>query len=122
MRRRHVPSATKAIAELHRVLRPGGVAVVAVPDARRHAATQEATPGMSDAQRLERFGQVDHVRRFGRDFEALLAAPGFRVQRIQIGEWYKARPESRLFANHEYKRSNRFFYEELVFMAWKTAG
>ena len=116
----HVPNATRAISEIYRTLRPGGLAIVAVPDARSNATTQEGTVQMTETKRLELFGQVDHLRRFGRDFKRILAAPGFRpVQPVSIGKWYAKRPESRLFRNHEYDRTQRHYYDELVFFAHK---
>ena len=114
----HVSDAGVAIRELHRVLRPdGGLAVVAVPDARSRAHTAEATPGMSAAERLARFGQADHFRRFGRDFEKVLARPGFDVERIVIGDWYQQRSAYSRFANLEYEPANRRLFNEVVFMA-----
>ncbi len=68
----HVPHMHAALSELFRVLRPGGLAVLAVPDARKNPTTQEADESMSAEERLKRFGQVDHFRRVGRDFEQVI--------------------------------------------------
>ena len=114
----HVPNVSRALAELFRVMKPGAVAIIAVPDGRQHATTREDTGGnMTAAERLEAFGQVDHVRRFGRDVDQILAAPGFAVKRIEIGKWYASRPEAHrpyAFRNEEYDPANEFYYTEAV--------
>ena len=115
----HVPSLRDSLAELFRVLRPGGLAVVAVPDARDLAITHEANGSTTPDEREKYFGQVDHYRRVGRDFPQVLRGFGFDVERIEIGEWYARRPESRLFGNEEYDINQPFYYRELVFMATK---
>lgn len=129
----HVPHMHAALSELFRVLRPGGLAVLAVPDARKNPTTQEADESMSAGERLKRFGQVDHFRRVGRDFEQILESHGFAVERIEIGAWYeKHQPQiSGRFSNEEYdsrgtnrrgtselaRASHDFYYRELMFMA-----
>ena len=63
----HVPDDQQAMRELHRVLRPGGWAVLQVPIVRD---TTEEDPTVTDpTERERRFGQADHVRVYGRDGE-----------------------------------------------------
>lgn len=76
----HVPDDRQALAELHRVLRPGGWAVVQVPI--RGDATDEDPTVTNAAERERRFGQADHVRQYGRDYEARLRAAGFAVDTL----------------------------------------
>ena len=74
----HVPDDRKAMSELHRVLRPGGWAVVMVPDVEEETTFEDPT-AVTPEQRLELFGQDDHVRRYGRDYVQRLERAGFRV-------------------------------------------
>ena len=117
----HVRNASRAMFEIRRVLRTSGLAILAVPDARANAITIEGNASMSASERLEVFGQVDHFRRFGRDFKVKLQTTGFEsVQQIAIGEWYKNRPESKQFKNYEYNQTfeDGFFYNEPLFFAF----
>lgn len=80
----HVPEDQKAMRELHRVLASGGWAVLQVP------ITVEETfedPSVTDPKERERlFGQRDHVRRYGPDFEIRLAEAGFEVRTYKAAE------------------------------------
>ena len=63
----HVDDDVKALTEIHRVLKPGGYAILQTPYcAMLHHTWQD--PGIdTDAARVEAYGQADHVRLFGRD-------------------------------------------------------
>lgn len=75
----HIPDDRAAIREAHRVLRPGGTAVLTVPQFDRDEPTLE-DPAIATPEDRDRFyGQADHVRNYGRDFGARLEAAGFRV-------------------------------------------
>lgn len=80
----HVPDDAAAMRELARVLGPTGVAFVQVPF-RAGAATDE-DPGADADERLRRFGQADHVRWYGDDFEDRLRAAGLEVCRVTPGD------------------------------------
>lgn len=74
----HLPQDAPAIAEIHRVLRPGGTAVLQVPI--------DWT-----AERTREFGAPDprdcgHVRQYGRDFAEKIAAPGLSVRHVSVSE------------------------------------
>src|SRR5262249_39677760 len=74
----HVGDDRAAMRELYRVLRPGGLALLAVPPIRTERTCED--PGVSDpAERRRRFGHPDHVRRYGRDYPERLRFAGFRV-------------------------------------------
>lgn len=76
----HVPDDAKAIAELYRVLAPGGAAILMVPILLGRDATDE-DPAVDDVnERWRRFGQDDHVRMYAReDYLARLRRGGFEV-------------------------------------------
>jgi SAM-dependent methyltransferase len=69
----------KALAELYRVLRPGGLAILAVPIIEGWDTTYE-DPSITTARgRRINFGQDDHVRVYGRDFRDRVRAAGFTL-------------------------------------------
>ncbi len=73
----HVLDDRTAIAELYRLLKPGGWGSIQVP--MRGDVTHE-DPGVTDPQeRRRRYGQDDHVRQYGSDFMDRLRDAGFEV-------------------------------------------
>jgi SAM-dependent methyltransferase len=67
--------------EIHRVLRPGGFAVLQVPLALDLPETLEDTSVVTEPARKREYGQKDHVRLYGQDYFDRLAGAGFRVVR-----------------------------------------
>jgi len=76
----HVADARRALAELHRVLRPGGWAILQSPVDAQRATTFEDPRVTGAAERERVFGQRDHARIFGRDYPLWLARAGFEVR------------------------------------------
>ena len=74
----HVPNDRDAMGELHRVLTPGGLALVLVPY-RPEVTTYEDPSIVSPLGRMVAFGQQDHVRIYGSDLPERLAEAGFVV-------------------------------------------
>lgn len=78
----HVPDDATAMRELRRILAPGGRAILQVPLELGRDVTDE-DPSLGPQQRLERFGQEDHVRIYGiADFGRRLRAAGFTVDAV----------------------------------------
>lgn len=73
----HVPQDSQAMTELHRVLQPGGWAVLQVPI--RRLLTHEDPSLGTPEERQKAFGQHDHVRIYGRDYRNRLEGAGFSV-------------------------------------------
>jgi len=73
----HVDDDLKAMSEIRRVLSPGGLAILQTPySASLHHTFSD--PGVTKPeQRLQLFGQEDHVRLFGRDIFERFATAGF---------------------------------------------
>jgi SAM-dependent methyltransferase len=75
----HIPDDTKAMQELYRVLKPGGMAILQIPlDDNREVTFADDTI-TDQKQRAEIFGQYDHVRIYGRDYYNKLRSIGFTV-------------------------------------------
>jgi len=78
----HIPDDRAAMAELARVLRPGGQAIVMVPMDMSRPATVE-DPGMaSPADRLAAFGHPFHWRIYGADIVDRLADAGLAARPV----------------------------------------
>lgn len=76
----HVADDSVAMAEVHRILKPAGWAMLQVPIALALDRTIEDPTATTDQQRIERFGQEDHVRLYSRhDYVERLKAAGFAV-------------------------------------------
>jgi SAM-dependent methyltransferase len=77
----HVADDTKALSELHRVLRPGGLAILQTPYSSVLDHSLSDLGVTTEEARLQLFGQEDHVRLYGRGVFASFAAAGF-VSRV----------------------------------------
>lgn len=75
----HIVEDDRAIAELHRVLRPGGTALVTVPVRPDGLPTLEEDWINTDELRHLHYGAVHHVRAYGMDVAEQFAAAGFAV-------------------------------------------
>jgi len=75
----HVPEDRSAMAELHRVLRPGGWALVLVPLDLAREETYEDFSVTAPEDRVREFGQDDHVRMYALDIVQRLEGAGFDV-------------------------------------------
>jgi SAM-dependent methyltransferase len=73
----HVNDDRRAMREFRRVLRPDGWAILLVPITAER--TVEDATVTDPAERLRRFGQHDHVRRYGPDYVDRLREAGFTV-------------------------------------------
>ena len=76
----HIPDDRAAMVEMARVLSPRGTALIGVPF-RRGVPTEEDLEAGPE-ERAVRFGQDDHVRTYGEDFDARLADAGLDTQRV----------------------------------------
>ncbi|MEP0264935.1 methyltransferase domain-containing protein [Dokdonia sp.] len=78
----HIPDDTKAMQELYRVLKPGGMAILQIPQELDRATTFEDDTITDRAERAKIFGQYDHVRVYGRDYFDKLRSIGFTVDEV----------------------------------------
>jgi SAM-dependent methyltransferase len=95
----HVPDDRQAMREMARVLTPSGLGLLQVPF--RPGTTTDEDPSAPVEERVRRFGQADHVRYYGDDFEDRLVESGLSLLRItprsmlgpQMSTWLHLNPE-----------------------------
>ncbi|MFS2316639.1 methyltransferase domain-containing protein [Maricaulis sp. D1M11] len=75
----HVPDHHKAMDEIARVLKPGGFALLTVPQNWAREETYENPELSTDPERYAHYNDVHHLRFYGRDFPDLVAAHGLDV-------------------------------------------
>lgn len=75
----HVPDDTRAISELYRVVKPGGVAILQTPFSPILAQSFQDEGINTDERRLRFYGQEDHVRVYGNDLFRKIASAGFTL-------------------------------------------
>lgn len=78
----HIPDDQKAMQELYRVLKPGGMAILQIPQDRNRPTTFEDDSITDPKERTRIFGQYDHVRVYGLDYADKLRKVGFEVKEV----------------------------------------
>ncbi len=78
----HIPNDTLAMQELYRILKPGGTAILQIPQELNREKTFEDDSITSRKERARIFGQYDHVRVYGRDYFDKLRGIGFKVEEV----------------------------------------
>jgi SAM-dependent methyltransferase len=76
----HVNNDKIAMAELYRVLKPGGWAILQVPISNSLKETYENPEIIDPEGREKHFGQFDHVRLYAKDYKDRLSEAGFKVK------------------------------------------
>ena len=78
----HVPDYKTALKELRRILKKDGFLELTVPIDRNLETVYEDPNITRKEDRIKHFGQYDHVRIFGNDFEKIVTEAGFSVETI----------------------------------------
>lgn len=78
----HIPDDTKAMQELHRIMKPGGYGIFQIPQDLSRAKTFEDDSITDRKERAKIFGQYDHVRIYGLDYFDKLRSIGFSVAEV----------------------------------------
>jgi hypothetical protein len=80
----HIDDDRKALSEIHRIIKPGGFALLSVPINGTRAKTYE-NPAITDPNaRYYHFRGYDHKRLYGLDFSDLLESAGFAVEIFRL--------------------------------------
>ena len=96
----HIEDDKKAMAELYRVLKPGGTAILQVPISKCLDKTFEDLTIVTPIERERIFGQKDHLRIYGMDYKDRLESVGFVVKVENISkenQKYGLNPDEDLF-------------------------
>jgi SAM-dependent methyltransferase len=109
----HIPDDRAAIAGLHRILKPGGWAILMVPIGRGVAHTFSDPAVTTPEQRLATYGQEDHVRLYGADYPDRLREAGFDVASYRLHDLADEREIARLALG----RVDPFFDDDEIFVA-----
>ena len=80
----HILDDTKAIQELFRVMKPGGMGIFQIPQDLKRATTFEDHTITNRKERAKIFGQYDHVRVYGLDYFKKLENCGFKVEAVDF--------------------------------------
>lgn len=78
----HIPNDTKAMQELFRVMKTGGMGIFQIPQDLSREKTFEDDSITDKKERAKIFGQYDHVRVYGRDYFDKLRNIGFNVEEV----------------------------------------
>ena len=82
----HIEDDSKAMSELYRVMRPGGMGIFQVPQDLGREKTYEDFSITDPQEKARHFGQYDHVRVYGKDYFSRLRDAGFRVEEIEYAK------------------------------------
>lgn len=107
----HVQNDIQCMKEIHRILRPGGWAIIQSPIEYDRETTYENASITRPSEREKHFGQSDHVRVYGRDYKARLTLAGFKVNESAIIKQFSQEEAYRL----------GLMEEELIYQCLKKA-
>ena len=86
----HIEDDHKAMGELYRVMKPGGMGIFQIPQDLKLEISYEDPSITSPEERKKHFGQYDHVRIYGGDYFRRLRNIGFKVDEIDYSKTISA--------------------------------
>jgi predicted SAM-dependent methyltransferase len=87
----HIEDDQKAMKELFRVMKSGGMGIFQVPQELARETTYEDATITTPEDKAKHFGQYDHVRIYGQDYFDRLRSVGFKVEEVDYSQ--KITPE-----------------------------
>ena len=91
----HVQDDTRAMKELFRVMKKGGMGIFQVPQDLNRNVTFEDNSITDPKERAKIFGQYDHVRVYGKDYFDKLRSIGFKVEEVNYSQKISSELSSR---------------------------
>ena len=82
----HIEDDLKAMKELFRVMKPGGMGIFQVPQELARETTYEDATITTPEDKAKHFGQYDHVRIYGQDYFDRLRSVGFKVEEVDYSQ------------------------------------
>jgi len=82
----HIEDDARAMKELFRVMKSGGMGIFQVPQDITRETSYEDDTVQTPEDRAKHFGQYDHVRIYGRDYFDRLRAAGFKVEEVDYSK------------------------------------
>lgn len=82
----HIEDDEKAMSELYRVMKPGGLGIFQVPQELARKTTYEDASITTPEEKAKHFGQYDHVRVYGQDYFNRLRKVGFKVEEVDYSK------------------------------------
>ena len=82
----HIEDDNKAMKELYRVMKPGGMGIFQIPQELARETTYEDPNITTPEDKAKYFGQYDHVRVYGRDYFDRLRNVGFKVEEVNYSQ------------------------------------
>ena len=98
----HIRDDGSAMAQMARMLRPGGTAIVLVPFDPKRPVSEEGRDVVSAMERLVRFGHPFHYRIYGADFVNRMEAAGFAIETFSSRRLLSAHQRRRHRVNTNY--------------------
>ncbi len=87
----HIQDHNKAISEMYRVLKKGGIGIITVPINENLNKTYEDPSIITPSERMKHFGQWDHVRWYALDIENIFSKYGFSVEMNRYSRNFSAK-------------------------------
>ncbi|MFK8297764.1 class I SAM-dependent methyltransferase [Capnocytophaga cynodegmi] len=84
----HIPDDQKAMSELFRVMKSGGIGIFQIPQDYNREVTFEDDNITDPDERTKIFGQYDHVRIYGMDYFDKLRKIGFQVDEVHYAKQF----------------------------------
>jgi SAM-dependent methyltransferase len=76
----HIEDDRQAVREIYRVLKPGGIAIIIVPQDLKRESTYENDKVNSEEEREKEFWYFEHLRLYGRDFKKRIEKSGLKLK------------------------------------------
>ena len=106
----HVKDPLQCMREIYRVMKPGGWAIMQVPQDMSREITYEDESIVTPEDREKHFWQKDHVRLFGRDYPKWLEKAGFYIKEFDLNAKY----------DNSKIEQFRLLKNELLYVAFKS--